>query len=135
MEDRLKKLKKSMDKTTFTEINFTEEHRKEIRGKLSKENESEDDIFLAVMQLLVEEKTGFELVKFLRGRGIRKFEDNEGILYTLLHQLEQDGCLQSSWNESNVKHYRLNNKGRKLLRKSEQQSTNKRFAFKELIEG
>ena len=36
------------------------------------------------MQLLVEEKTGYELMQFLHGRGIRKFEDNEGSLYTLV---------------------------------------------------
>ena len=120
MENRLKGLKKSMDDTTFSQLHFTEQHRKEIRAKIS---ETDESVLLAVMQLLVEEKTGYELVQFLRGRGIRKFEDNEGSLYALLHQLEQDGCLQSSWNEAAVKYYQLNNKGNKLLRKMEKQST------------
>ena len=92
MENRLKGLKKSMDDTAFSQLHFTEQHRKKIRAKIS---ETDDSVLLAVMQLLVEEKTGYELVQFLRGRGIRKFEDNEGGLYALLHQLEQDGCLQS----------------------------------------
>ena len=135
MDDRLKGLKKSMNASTFSQLNFTEQHRKEIRNKISKSDDSEEDILLAVMQLLVHEKTGSELVKFLRGRGIRKFEDNEGSLYALLHELEQDGCSQSSWSESTIKYYQLNNKGRKLLRKIEKQSTTKRFTWKGLVEG
>ena len=130
MDDRLKGLKKSMNNTTFSQLNFTEQLRKGVRDRISKSNESEEDILLAVMQLLVQEKTGYELVNFLRGRGIRKFEDNEGSLYALLHKLEQDGSLQSGWNESTIKYYQLNNKGRKLLRKTEKQ-----FTWKGLVEG
>jgi len=135
MDDRLKGLKKSMDTTIFSQINFTKQHRKGIQEKISKSDENEEDILLAVMQLLVYKKTGYELVNLLRGRGIRKFEDNEGLLYMQLHQLEKEGCLQSSWNELNVKYYQLNNKGRKLLGKTEKQSTTKRFIRKGLVEG
>ncbi|WP_203248773.1 PadR family transcriptional regulator [Sporosarcina beigongshangi] len=131
MENRLKGLKKSMDDTAFSQLQFTEQHRKEIRAKIS---ETDDSVLLAVMQLLVEEKTGYELVQFLGGRGIRKFEDNEGNLYTLLHQLERDGCLQSSWNEA-TKFYRLNNKGIKRLGKMEKQSSSRRFTLKDIVEG
>lgn len=133
MEERLKNLKKTMDKTAFSDLHFTEQHRKAIREKMVNE-ENEDTIFLAVMQLLIQEKTGYELVKFLRGRGIRKFEENEGIVYTFLHQLEQDGYLCSRWNDSSRKYYQLNNKGTKLLRKSEKGSTTKPLAFKVLLE-
>lgn len=123
-----------MDKSVFSDLGFTDQHQKAIRERVNKEIKDED-ILLAVMQLLVKEKTGFELVNFLRGRGIRKFEENEGILYTLLHQLEQDSCLKSSWNEWNIKYYRLNNKGRKKLVKLEKQHIDKKFALKELFEG
>ncbi|TQR19619.1 PadR family transcriptional regulator [Psychrobacillus vulpis] len=133
MENRLIDLKKSMDKTAFSKLKFTEQHRNAIQEKMKYE-EKEDAIFLAVMQLLVQEKTGYELVKFLRGRGIDKFEGNEGILYTFLHSLERDGYLNSSWSEANIKHYRLNNKGRNLLRKSEKKPITKQFAFKVLVE-
>lgn len=132
MENRLKGLKKSMDDTVFSQLHFTEQHRKEIRTKIG---ETDDSVLLAVMQLLVEEKTGYELVQFLQGRGIRKFEDNEGSLYALLHQLERDECLQSSWNEAAVKYYQLNNKGNKLLRKMEKQPSSKRFTLKDIVEG
>ena len=47
--------------------------------------DSEEDTLLAIMQLLVQKKKrANELGNFLRGRGIRKFEDNEGSLYTLV---------------------------------------------------
>ncbi len=132
MENRLKGLKKSMDDTAFSQLHFTEQHRKEIRAKI---NDNDESVLLAVMQLLVDEKTGFELVQLLGGRGIRKFEDTEGSLYALLHQLEQDGCIQSSWNEAAVKYYQLNNKGNKLLRKMEKQSSGRRFTLKDIVEG
>ena len=121
-----------MNHTTFSELNFTEQHRQEIREKISKEYQSENEILLAVLQLLVQEKTGYDLVKLLRGRGIRKFEDNEGALYALLHQLELDGCLQASWNAANIKHYSQTNKGRKELRKLEKQSVSKQNTQKTL---
>lgn len=66
MEDRLKGLKKSMDKTSFSKLNFTEKHRKTIQERMLKA-ESEEVIFIAALQLLVHEKTGYELVKLLRG--------------------------------------------------------------------
>ena len=94
MEDRLKGLRKSMEKTTFKQLNFSEQHRKQVYEKINKPYENEEDIFLAVLQLLIHEKTGYELVQLLRGRGIQKFEENEGFLYTLLHRLEQNGVYQ-----------------------------------------
>ncbi|MFC5587377.1 PadR family transcriptional regulator [Sporosarcina soli] len=133
MDERLKRLRNSMDTTTFSQLNFTEQHRGKIREKISKENDREEDVLFAVMQLLVQEKTGFELVQLLCGRGLRTFEDNEGNLYALLHELEQEGCLHASWNESNVKYYQLSNKGRRRLRTAEKQSTSKLFAFNKLV--
>lgn len=135
MEERLKNFKNSMDKTIFTKLTFSDQHQKQIKEKISKEDHSEDDILLSVMQLLIHEKTGYELAKYLRGRGIQKFEDNEGFLYTILHRLEQTGCLQSRWVESEAKYYLLNDKGRKILRKAEKKQIRKRFVLKEWLEG
>ncbi|WP_066250664.1 PadR family transcriptional regulator [Neobacillus drentensis] len=134
MEERLKNLKKSMDQRVFTQLNFTEKHRRNILGKINQQAENDEDILLAVMQLLVHEKTGFELVKLLRGRGIQKFEDNEGFLYSLLHQLEQSGSIQSSWTEDEAKYYQLTDKGRKVLRKTEKKQNKKQLVLKELFE-
>ncbi|WP_223589217.1 PadR family transcriptional regulator [Neobacillus bataviensis] len=135
MENRLRNLKKAMDRKTFSELNFSEEHRKNILEKIKRQDESEETILLAVLQLLAQDRTGFELTKLLRGRGIQKIEENEGFLYTLLHRLEQTGYLQSSWSvETEAKYYQLTDKGRKALRKAEKKQSKKQFVLKELLE-
>ena len=135
MEDRLKNLKKVMDRRTFSDLNFSDQQQKAIRKKINQLEVSDEDILLAVMQLLVQEKTGHELTGLLRGRGIQKFENNEGFLYTLLHRLEQSGCIETNWDESGAKYYWLKDKGRKLLNKAEQKRTKRQSVFKELLEG
>lgn len=135
MEDRLKGLRKSMENTTFKQLDFSEQHRKQIHEKINKSYENEEDIFLAVLQLLVHEKTGYELAQLLRGRGIQQFEENEGFLYTLLHRLEQTSVIKPSWDHLGDKYYQINDKGRKILRKAEKNSSKQRFVFKEWIKG
>ncbi|MFD0050937.1 PadR family transcriptional regulator [Actinomycetes bacterium NPDC127524] len=127
MDERLKGLRKSMKKTAFRELQFTGDHAAEIRKKISRGNDREEDILLAVMQLTVHEKTGFVLAGQLQSRGIKKFEDNEGFLYTVLHQLEQAGILQSAWDQSE-KLYQLTDKGRKVLKKSEKAGKYEQFS-------
>ncbi|MCM3765183.1 PadR family transcriptional regulator [Neobacillus niacini] len=133
MEDRLKNLKKSMNRTTFAKLRFTEQHQKQIHERIGKQEHSREEVLLALLQLLVQEKTGFELTKLLRGRGIRAFEDNEGFLYIQLHQLEQSGWIQSNWQEE-IKYYRLKEKGLKRLQKAERSQKDKRLVLKELFE-
>ncbi|KXY35670.1 PadR family transcriptional regulator [Bacillus mycoides] len=134
MEDRLKGLRKSMENTTFKHLSFSDQHRKQVREKINASHEKEEDISLAILQLLSNEKTGYELSQLLRGRGIQKFEGNEGFLYTVLHRLEQNRFIQSSWDHSGAKYYQLNDKGRKMLRKAEKDSTKARFILKGLVQ-
>ncbi|PGX49351.1 PadR family transcriptional regulator [Bacillus cereus] len=134
MEDRLKGLRKSMENTTFKHLSFSDQHRKQMREKINASNEKEEDISLAILQLLSNEKTGYELSQLLRGRGIRKFEGNEGFLYTVLHRLEQNRLIQSSWDHAGAKYYQLNDKGRKMLRKAEKNATKVQFILKGLVQ-
>ncbi|HDX9643301.1 PadR family transcriptional regulator [Bacillus tropicus] len=134
MEDRLKGLRKSMENTTFKHLSFSDQHRKRVREKINASNEKEEDISLAILQLLSNEKTGYELSQLLRGRGIRKFEGNEGFLYTVLHRLEQNRFIQSSWDHEGAKYYQLNDKGRKMLRKAEKNATKVQFILKGLVQ-
>ncbi|WP_085994182.1 PadR family transcriptional regulator [Oceanobacillus senegalensis] len=134
MEEQLKGLRKSMKKTTFKQLDFSAQQRKEVHKKINKSYENDEDIFLAVLRLLIHEKTGYELTQLLRGRGIQKFEENEGFLYTLLHRLEQNHFIQSSWDYTGAKYYQIDNKGRKILRKAEKNTAKKRFIFKELMQ-
>jgi DNA-binding PadR family transcriptional regulator len=135
MEDRLKRLKKSMDEIKFNQLNFTEQHKKDIKKKIYQSELSTEEILLAILQILIHEKTGYELVSLLRGRGIQNFDDNEGYLYIHLHRLEKTNCIISSWEKTGVKYYQLNEKGKKLLEKIEKKQKNKRFVFKALLEG
>ncbi|MDA2779782.1 PadR family transcriptional regulator [Bacillus cereus group sp. Bc002] len=134
MEDRLKGLRKSMENTTFKHLSFSDQHRKQVHEKINASNEKEEDISLAILQLLSNEKTGYELSQLLRGRGIRKFEGNEGFLYTVLHRLEQNRFIQSSWDHEGAKYYQLNDKGRKMLRKAEKNATKVQFILKGLVQ-
>ena len=134
MEDRLKGLRKSMENTTFKHLSFSDQHRKRVREKINASNEKEEDISLAILQLLSNEKTGYELSQLLRGRGIRKFEGNEGFLYTVLHRLEQNRFIQSSWDHEGAKYNQLNDKGRKMLRKAEKNATKAQFILKGLVQ-
>ncbi|MGG0260259.1 PadR family transcriptional regulator [Bacillus mycoides] len=134
MEDRLKGLRKSMENTTFKHLSFSDQHRKRVREKINASDEKEEDISLAILQLLSNEKTGYELSQLLRGRGIRKFEGNEGFLYTVLHRLEQNRFIQSSWDHEGAKYYQLNDKGRKMVRKAEKNATKVQFILKGLVQ-
>ncbi|MED3953164.1 PadR family transcriptional regulator [Priestia aryabhattai] len=135
MDKRLKNLRKTMNREVFAQLTFTEKHKKSIREKIKQETHSEEEILLAMMQLLVQEKTGYELVSLLQSRGILNFKENEGSLYIILHRLELKGVLTSSWQEDGSKFYQLNQKGRKLLKKVEEQPLSNHISFKEILEG
>ncbi|QTM98759.1 PadR family transcriptional regulator [Sediminibacillus dalangtanensis] len=119
MEKRLSKLKNAMDKTIFKDLDFSERHRSAVFQVIGKEEKKEEDVFRAVLQLLVQEKTGVELAKLLRARGIKNFENNEGFLYTTLHRLELKGHLAANWSEEGEKRYQLNRRGKRLLARME----------------
>ena len=123
-----------MENTTFKHLSFSDQHQKRVREKINQSSEKEEDILLAVLQLLINEKTGYELMQLLRGRGIQKFEGDEGSLYTLLHRLEQNRFIQSSWDHAGAKYYQLNDKGNKMLRKAEKNATKARFILKGLVQ-
>ncbi|WP_249870085.1 PadR family transcriptional regulator [Oceanobacillus saliphilus] len=134
MEERLIGLRKSMEKTTFNQWRFLDQHKNKIHEKITKLYESEEDIILAILQLLNLEKNGYELLQLLRARGVREFEGEEGLLYTKLHRLEQDRFIKARWNKFGVKYYQLDGKGKKVLRKIEKDSANKRLILKEWME-
>jgi DNA-binding PadR family transcriptional regulator len=134
MENRLNKLRKSMEKSTFKEISFSERMRKEIHKQINMPDESDEVITLALLQLLLQEKTGYELTGLLRSRGFKRFEDNEGSLYTILHTLEQKRLIASCWNGEGTKYYQIIDKGRKYLRMQEKTSASDRLVMKGLLE-
>ena len=68
MESRLRNLRKAMKQTTFNQLSFNDQSRKDIHQKITLLVEKEEDVIFAVLQLLVQEKTGFELAKHIRSR-------------------------------------------------------------------
>lgn len=136
MDDRLRNLKSSMKRTIFNGLAFSNDHKKQIKNKISNMNiKSEEEVLIAVLHLLIQEKTGFELNKSIQARGIHNFENNEGCLYMLLHRLEQAGYLRTDWKASDEKYYCLTDKGKKLLSAADKKRTNTRSVLKEIMEG
>lgn len=135
MEDRLKNIKKAMKKTVLQDLNFTEKHKTSIRRHINQlSTTSEEDVLLAIFQLLKEKRTGFELSRLLRARGIEKFENEEGFLYMSLHKFEHKGYLNTYWEEPDVKYYQLSTKGLKLLKTFENKGDRKAYLLNEILE-
>jgi DNA-binding PadR family transcriptional regulator len=136
MDERLRNLRKSMKKTVFTGLNFTESHKEQVKRRIASLNvKSEEEMIVAILHILSQEKTGFELTQSVRARGIQNFENHEGQLYMLLHRLEQKGYLQSQWKESEEKYYRVTNKGTRALALVDKKSSSSRSILKEIWEG
>ncbi|KMY43992.1 hypothetical protein AC622_06780 [Bacillus sp. FJAT-27916] len=131
MDDQLKRLRKVMEKSAFHELNFSERMKSQVHKAIQKESMSEEELILHIFELLIQEKTGYELMKLLLARGVRKWEGEEGLLYTLLHEQELAGTIAASSNPSGERHYRLTNKGKRLLERKYKRLRQSRFSFKE----
>ncbi len=132
MEERLRRLGK---KKLFNELMFTEQHRRNIYQAIDRELKSNEEILIATLQLLNEKRTGFELMQLLEGRNIKKFMNQEGALYLLLHELEQKEWIASLWADDHLKYYYLQDKGRKVLMKAEEKQQRHSPALKDLLGG
>ena len=129
MEERLKGLKKAMKNTTFEHLQFSEVHRQKVNDQIKQLSPAA--LTEEILPLLVESKTGSELVELLHVRGEKSIRCNEGAVYTALHLAEQNGELESFWTEGE-KYYRLSKKGHKLLQKKHT-STATRFSLRQLF--
>ncbi|MBN8234060.1 PadR family transcriptional regulator [Halobacillus kuroshimensis] len=133
MENRLRKLKQALNHTSFNTLTFDQEHRNQVMEKIDGQDTRPEQIRLSILQLLVQEETGYTLAGKIRSRGIKTFENDQGALYTTLHILEQKRCIQSEWKEDGQKCYQLTRKGRKLLKKYES-SPDKPRVLRTLVE-
>ena len=55
---------------------------------------------VVILKLLVDEEEplhGYEIIRRLEARGEGYFRFKEGLIYPRLHQMEQDGLLESRW--------------------------------------
>jgi DNA-binding PadR family transcriptional regulator len=82
-------------------------------------------VVLAVLSQMDTARYGYSLIQQLNAQG---FEIEEGTLYPLLRRLEQQGLLESEWEEGGArprKYYRISSMGRDVLQelKAEWQET------------
>lgn len=73
-------------------------------------------------------KHGYLITKYLRDMSDSEFQFSAGMLYPILHKLENDQCIEGKWkkekNGRERKYYSLTDKGRTLLEgKKEEWST------------
>ena len=65
------------------------------------------------------ESYGYQIIKKVRGLSDGRLDWSFGMLYAVLHRLENDGLVRSKWRPSGEgrlrKYYRLTEKGRKEL--------------------
>lgn len=81
---------------------------------------------LFVLQLLHEgDKYGYEMTHELEARSENLFQLKEGTLYPILHALENNGLIESYWEDTILarkrKYYRITEDGRKDLEKKKKE--------------
>lgn len=111
MEDRLKQLKKSLGQTAFGQANFSKAP--QVRQQIKKETLQQ-----TVLQLLLTPKSGVELTALLHMRGQKDIEYNEGLLYVVLHEAEQQQWIQATW-QGDIKYYVITSLGKQQLHEEE----------------
>lgn len=109
VEERLKKFKKAANGTVFNKVEFTEKHQKQIHKQLHTLSLKQ-----MILSILTEAKSGVELTQMLHVRGVEQIVDNEGLIYSILHEAEQQRFLSASW-KNDVKYYQLTKLGKKQL--------------------
>ena len=126
MEGRLKNLKKAIDQSAFKKVEFTENHQKNIHKQLQVL-----PLKQTILSMLTESKSGVELTQGLHVRGVEQIVENEGLIYMILHEAEQQGWLRASWIDG-VKYYQLTKLGNKQF---QQEKVDGKLSMKERILG
>lgn len=116
MGGELKNLKRAMKKHIFQNIEFDEKLRTGIVENIS--TNLEQELFL----LLGEHKTATQLIQQLHVKGIKAIKENEGLVFTTLHQAEFAGDIEGVWNNAGEKLYILSKKGKKKIAQLEKVS-------------
>ncbi|MCK0471117.1 helix-turn-helix transcriptional regulator [Halalkalibacter sp. APA_J-10(15)] len=128
MNDPLMNVKHAFDKTVFERVQFTENQKKKTLIQVDPLKQKKIEIM--ILQTLYDStKTGFAILNDLKKRiGKEDFQNNEGSVYILLHQLESKRYIQSQWEDNKgakIKYYHIENKGRKRLVEIENEEGNK----------
>lgn len=113
MDDQLKNIRDSLQNVPG--LTFSNEDKQKIQKRVKKHNITpRKSLLVSIFQLLEKPKDGTKLLTLLRARGIKNFEGNEGVLFIKLHELEQEGLVQSRW-INDRKEYEITKHGRKKM--------------------
>ena len=92
---------------------------------LTKELVAASTVPLVLSVLTGGESYGYALIQRVRELSAGRIEWTEGMLYPVLHWMENEGMIESEWREAETgrkrKYYRLHKEGRKALQKEKQQ--------------
>ena len=92
---------------------------------LTKELVAASTVPLVLSVLTRGESYGYELIQQVRELSAGRIEWTEGMLYPVLHWMEDEGLIESEWREAETgrkrKYYRLRREGRKALQHEQQQ--------------
>ena len=92
---------------------------------LTKELVAASTVPLVLSVLTRGESYGYELIQQVRELSGGRIEWTEGMLYPVLHWMEDEGLIESEWREAETgrkrKYYRLRQQGRKALQDEQQQ--------------
>lgn len=127
MDDRLKNLKKAMNNSIFSKVEFTATHQKHVHQLLN-----ESHLEQQILSLLMDRKSGIELTQLLHAKGVQEIFNNEGVIYTILHEQENKGHIISQWDDAEEKYYQLTKSGLKWLR-SQNREKKTHFAGKQQL--
>ena len=91
---------------------------------LSKELVAASTVPLVLSVLTEGENYGYALIQRVRELSAGKIEWTEGMLYPVLHWMEDEDLIESEWREAETgrkrKYYRLRKEGRKALREEKE---------------
>ena len=92
---------------------------------LTKELVAASTVPLVLSVLTRGESYGYELIQSVRELSGGRIEWTEGMLYPVLHWMEDEDLIEAEWREAETgrkrKYYRLRKEGRKALRDEQQQ--------------
>jgi len=92
---------------------------------LSKELVAASTVPLVLSVLTQGESYGYELIQRVRELSGNRIEWTEGMLYPVLHWMEDEDLIEAEWREAETgrkrKYYRLRKEGRKALQDEQQQ--------------
>lgn len=128
MESKLRNIKRAMKQSVMQNVQFDDQLKSRIRQQALQSSNQGEHVRLAILQLLQNELSGFELGKMLRARGITAFVNLQGDLYVQLHELEAKELIMSQWNETETgktKVYIISTKGKRLLENIDMKAASK----------